>query len=106
MKYTKLAGISFEEHTSRNHSVAPITGYNRDEIFECYSRPSQTKVSIWNSWCNWCDEMNKLGYSCGIQIKSHNCSFFTITGSVRKDDEVIDLWITLMHNRMYRHYSI
>lgn len=106
MKYTNLAGINFEEHISRNYPVAPITGYNRDEIFEHYGRPSKTKVSIWNDWCDWCDEMNKLGYSCGIEISSHNCYFFTIAGSVRKDGEVIDLWITAKHNRMYRHYTI
>ena len=103
MKYVKLAGISFEEHTSYFHSVAPITGYNRDEIFEHYGRPSQTKVSIWNDWCDWCDKMSDLGYSCGIQIESYNSSFFSITGSLRKDNEVIDLWITAMHNRMYHH---
>lgn len=106
MKYVELASVEFEVHTSRMHPVAPITGYNRDEIFECYSRPSMTKVSIWNEWCNWCDEMNKQGYTCGIQIESYNCNFFTITGSVRKKDDVVDIWITHKHNRMYRHYDI
>lgn len=106
MKYTKLAGINFEEHNSRNFSVAPITGCNRNEIFERYSRPSQTKVYIWNKWCNWCDDMNNLGYSCGIQIECYNCHTITITGSVRKDGEVIGLRITPGYNRMYRHYPI
>lgn len=50
--------------------------------------------------------MNQLGYECGIEIHSHNFNFFTIAGSVRKDDEVIDIWITARHNRMYRHYPI
>lgn len=103
MKYVELGGISFEEHTSKMHPVAPITGCHRDEIFEHYGKPSQTKISIWNGWCDWCDKMNKLGYKCGIQIESHNCNFFTITGSVRKDDETLDLWITASHNRLYRY---
>ena len=103
MKYVNLAGISFEEHTIHFQPVEHITGCNRDEIFEHYGRPSQTKVSIWHDWCDWCDKMNNLGYSCGIQIESHNSCFFTITGSLRKDNEVIDLWITARHNRMYHH---
>lgn len=106
MKYTNLAGIDFEDYTSRNHPVAPITGCNRNGIFDCYDSPSKIKVSIWNEWCDWCDEMNKLGYSCGIEIYSHNCYAFTIAGSVRKGDDVIDLWITAKHNRMFRHYPI
>lgn len=106
MKYTNLAEVPFEDHISRNHPVAPITGYNRNEIFECYAKPSKIKVSIWNSWCDWCDDIKELGYECGIEISSHNCNFFNITGSLRKDGEVIDLWITAKHNRMYRHYPI
>lgn len=106
MKYTNLAEVPFEDHTSRNYPVAPINGYNRNEIFECYGKPSKIKVSIWNEWCDWCDDMHELGYECGIEIHSYNCNFFTIAGSVRKDDEVIDIWITARHNRMYRHYPI
>lgn len=103
MNYVELAGVEFEEHTSRNYPVAPITWYNRNEIFECYSRPSVTKVSIWNEWCDWCNKMTEQGYKCGIQIESYNSMFFTISGSVRKDNDVIDIWITAKHNRMYRH---
>lgn len=104
MKYVELGGISFEEHKSKMHPVAPITGCNRDEIFDHYDRPSNTKISIWNDWCDWCDKMNRLGFTCGIEISGHNCNFFTITGSVRKDDEVLHLWITASHNRLY-HYN-
>lgn len=106
MKYTLLAEVPFEDRTSRNYPVAPITGYNRNEIFECYSKPSKIKVSIWNEWCDWCDDMKELGYECGIEIHSYTHQFFTIAGSVRKDDEVIDIWITANHKRMYRHYPI
>lgn len=106
MKYTTLAEIDFEDRTSRNHPVPPINGYNRNEIFECYGKPSKIKVSIWNEWCDWCDDMHELGYECGIKIHRHNYNAFTIAGSVRKGDEVIDIWITAKHNRMYRHYPI
>lgn len=33
MKYTNLAEVPFEEHTSRNYPVAPINGYKRGAIF-------------------------------------------------------------------------
>lgn len=61
------------------HTVAPITGYNKDEIFDVYARPSSTKQYIWRDWCNWCDEVNKIeNVRLGIEIASHNHNIFTI----------------------------
>lgn len=104
MRTIVLCGEIFEVHKSNANNVAPITGYNWDEIFDVYGRPSTYKVDIWHYWCRWCNDMNKSGYKCGIEISSHNCNFFTISGSVRKDDEVIDIWITARHNRAYVHH--
>ena len=106
MKTIELCGETFETHTSRMHPVAPITGCNRVEIFEVYGRPSQRKVNIWLYWCDWCERMNKQGYKCGIEISSHSCNFFSISGSLRTEDEVYDLQITYAHNRLYKHQSL
>ena len=101
-----LNGETFEVHTSRMHPVAPITGCNRDEIYDVYGRPSQRKVGIWHDWCKWCDEMNQQGYTCGIEISSHSSNFFSIAGSIRKDGETYDIYITYAHNRLYKHFPI
>ena len=106
MKTLTINGIIFELHTSRMHNVAPITGCHRDEIFEVYGKPSVYKVGVWNNWCDWCRQVNNLGYECGIQIESHNCNFFTITGSLRMNEEVYDLYITRSHKRIYKHQPI
>lgn len=102
----KLNNESFEVITSRMHPVAPITGCNRGDIYEVYSRPSQRKVNIWDYWCDWCNAMNDSGWECGIQIESHNINFFTITGSLRGNGDTYDLWITASHNRLYKHYPL
>ena len=106
MKTLTINNVYFELHTSRMHNVAPITGCRRDEIFEVYGRPSVYKVAIWHDWCDWCEQLNNLGYECGIQIESYNCNFFTISGSLRMDGKVYDLWITRSHNRIYQHQNI
>lgn len=107
-KTTEYCGETFEVITSNMYPVAPITGYNWDEIYEVYDRPSTDKIYTWRYWCRWVDEMREAGYKCGIQISSHNTWQFTITGSIRKDetDEVYDIWITKKHNRLYIHRAI
>lgn len=102
----ELCGETFEVHTSRMHPVAPITGCDRDEIFEAYGRPSQRKVNIWRYWCNWCEEMNKNGYKCGIEICSHSSNFFSISGYIRTEDETWDIYITYAHNRLYKYQAL
>lgn len=73
-------------------------GWDYDEIFDVYGRPSCTKVSIWKSWVEWArynDAMLKIG--------SHNCSFFTIEGIAANDNQPYFLRITA---RRYRAYKI
>lgn len=107
MKTIEINGVTFELHKSGMHPVAPITGADDSEIYQCYGRPSVYKVEIWKSWCEWCREVNRTtDYKCGIQIESHNGFAFTITGSLRSDNEVYHLWITKAHNRAYVYPKI
>ena len=107
-KTTEYCGVTFEVYTSNIHPVAPITGYDYDEIYKVYDRPSRAKVGIWHDWCEWVDEMLHAGYKCGIEISGHSCFSFSITGSIRNDDtdEVYDIFITRDHNRLYKHRAI
>lgn len=107
-KTIELCGETFEVINSNMHPVAPITGYDFDQIYKAYARPSVSKIYTWRYWCRWVDEMRESGYKCGIEISSHNVFQFSIAGSIRKDetDEVYDIVITKEHNRLYTHRAI
>ena len=76
-------------------------GTDYDEIKSAYGRPSDTKVIIWHSWCDWCRETNKNGIPCELWIESHNCMKFSIGGKVQYGGHVYKLWITKGHNRAF-----
>ena len=72
-------------------------GWDEDEIFDVYGRPSCTKVSIWHSWVEWARNSGAM-----LKIGSHNCNFFTIEGIARKDGQPYFLRITARHYRAYK----
>lgn len=77
------------------------TGADYDEIKSVYGRPSELKVNIWRTWCNWCFELNASDNPCELWIAGHNCFSFTIDGKVQYNGHVYQLWITRAHNRAY-----
>lgn len=101
-KTIELCGITFE-NCGKCDKVRVIPGsYAYDAIYSVYGRPSQSKVYIWHTWCEWVDEMNKKGYNVSIQISSHNCMFFSISGSiVFTNGRKAAIWITHANNRIY-----
>ena len=109
-EFFELLGVKFEVTNKCKVHVAPITGARYAEIFEVYARPSQTKVSIWEEWCDWCNSINNTDeWKCGIQIECYNKSMFTITGSLREKNKGLQgkiyyLYITKNHNKIYRQY--
>lgn len=76
-------------------------GTDYDEIKSVYGHPSDTKVSIWHSWCDWCRESNKYGIPCELWIESHTCMMFSIGGKVQYGGHVYKLFITKGHNRAF-----
>ena len=79
-------------------SIDPLEyGWDDDEIFDVYVRPSCTKVSIWKSWVEWARNSDAM-----LKIGSHNCNFFTIEGIATKDDQPYFLRITARHYRAYK----
>ena len=72
-------------------------GWDKDEIYRAYGRPSCTKVSIWHSWVDWARKSYAM-----LKISSHNCNFFTIEGIARQDDQPYFLRITARHYRAYK----
>ena len=79
-------------------SIDPLEyGWDEDEIYCAYVRPSCTKVSIWHSWVAWARKSDA-----SLKIGSHNCNFFTIEGIARKDGQPYFLRITASHYRAYK----
>lgn len=93
---TKTIGnTTFEFNTVDKVGHAPISN---DDIYDCYGRPSPTKVSIWMSWSNWFCNNNGV---CGIC--SHNSNFFSIEGHITdyENHKEYYVYITPSHNRMW-----
>lgn len=70
-----INGRSFELDT-KNAGVNPnmiIRG-----IHDVYGRPSDTKISIFESWARWF-----IGNDGTVTVRSYNCMFFTLHGVVR-----------------------
>ena len=64
-------------------------------IWDCYSKPSRTKVEIYEDWLKWAVEADVESFGvCG-----YNCNIFTLTGLFyNNDDECYFLKITPTHN--------
>ena len=66
-------------------------------LFDCYGKPSSTKVSIWESWLQWFHDQ----YSSDFGVASYNCNFFTIEGKVEKDGQLYYIYITSTRQEAY-----
>ena len=71
-------------------------GANPREIREVYGRPSLHKISIWEEWCKWANECDA-----NLEIRGHNCNFFSIAGNVEHEGHTYNLWITYAHQRVF-----
>jgi hypothetical protein len=71
------------------------------DIYDCYGRPSATKVSIWHAWYNWF-----ISNHGNCTIRSYNTNFFTIEGYVEDENGYLYYcYITASKNLCYRCYN-
>ena len=93
-KTIQLNNVDFE----LGKSIKGVPAIDHRSIWDCYGRPSNTKVSIYEDWRNWfvrdCDTYN-------FGICSRNCNFFSIEGVIDVDGVLYYLYITRSHNRAY-----
>lgn len=67
-------------------------------IRDVYGRPSDYKVSIWDSWARWfVNEARSVKFG----VCSHSCNFFSIEGMIDFEGKRYYLRITKAHNRAY-----
>lgn len=66
-------------------------------IYDCYSKPSSKKVSIYNEWLHWAINNNVIYFG----VASYNCNIFTLQGIITIDDDDYLVYITPSYNTLY-----
>lgn len=87
-------------------SVAPIPVLRNRvepmEIYKAYVKPSRSKTSVWNSWCNWAMGIIRGGGTVDMEISGHSCHTFSIVARVRlRNGNRCKVYITKDHNRAW-----
>lgn len=75
--------------------------YNRyDNLYNCYGRPSTTKVRINDYWRNLI--YNEVDEVICYGVSGYNCNFFTLNAIVRIGDNKYYLYITKTRQEIHR----
>ena len=104
MKTLIINGCTFEVYKPRknkvtlNQAIDYLERYQHRDIWDCYDKPSTTKVSIYNEWLQWYTEQgNEIDYFC---VTSYNCMQFSL-GALYFDNNTNTFYIlsiTASHN--------
>ena len=103
MKNINICGTTFEVIKTRK----PISDFSVSTrcrtLNHYYEKPSQSKISIYNEWCDWVRDVNnsEFGYVTNFGVSSANTFQFTITFRLVWMDNVYVGYITRNHNRLY-----
>ena len=60
------------------------------DIYDAYKKPSEAKVSVWNEWVSWANDVNIFDdhYEVkNLSICATNCQTFTVCAIIREFDE-------------------
>ena len=88
-----LDGITFE--VCKPCTTKDKVIYTRD-IYECYERPSQTKIAIWNEWCRYfIDKRNCFRFG----VASYNSMQFTIEAIMWVEELGCDCYLSITKTR-------
>lgn len=79
MKTITLNGHTFEVHFSKYTQVENLARYAGRTIYQCYDRPSTTKVSIYKEWEEWA-YLNDVQY---FGVSSYSGFQFSLQGLVQ-----------------------
>lgn len=97
MKTIEIKGVKFE--LQNKEIVLPIVELHPDRtIWDCYNRPSNTKVSIYESWLRYATEVDAYGFT----VSSYNCYFFSLEFQFTHDGIRYHAHITPSHNYLYK----
>ena len=97
MKKIEIKGVTFE--LQDKEIVLPIVElYPHRTIWDCYNRPSDTKVSIYESWLRYATEVDAYGFT----VSSYNCNFFSLEFQFKHAGIRYHAHITPCHNYLYK----
>ena len=107
-KWVNINGVKFELYDDGRLDTGTFySGAVYDDIMNAYDKPSIYKINSWHAWCEWVYECIKLGMDATLEISSHNCMMYSITGAVRDTDgNKYELWITRDHNRAFKTHPM
>lgn len=97
MEKLVLNGQEFSVHRSKYAKVDNLFRYSGRTIYDCYDRPSTTKVSIWKEWEEWA-YLNDVAY---FGVSSYSGWQFSLQGLVYHNDKCYILSITKSANKAY-----
>lgn len=96
MEKIEIYGVVFE---LSNKPVENIHRVSNRDLYDCYSKPSTTKISIYNHWSDYF--INKLRtYDFGVL--SYNSQFFTLECMFTYMGTRYYAKITPSHNYLYK----
>ena len=92
MKKEKILinGVEFEKVRGSVNDI----NTNLKDIYQCYDRPSQAKVSIYNDWCDFAKKVDASNWG----IASYNANIFTFDFCFKYEDKKYYAHITPCHN--------
>ena len=92
----EIMGMHFQvkELSARNSAKAIDAAndlrYTYADIYDAYQKPSEAKVSVWNKWVSWAEDVNTFDYTYvvkNLSIRATTCQTFTVCAIVREFDE-------------------
>lgn len=97
-KEMTIYGVTFE--VMRETVDYKITNRAFKGLYDCYAKPSTTKIEIYNDWCDWFLSTGASSLEFGITSRNVNC--FTFGGYFTYNDDLYYASITKSHNRLYK----
>ena len=74
---------------SANRLDAYNPRYDHVNIYDAYQKPSAAKVSVWNEWVSWANDVNTFDGTYEVhdlRIGSAGCFTFTVLATIREFD--------------------
>lgn len=92
MKKEKVVinGVNFEKVRGGVNNI----NTNLKTLYECYERPSTSKLLIYNEWCDFAKKVDATEYG----IASYNANIFTFDFCFKYEDKKYYAHITPSHN--------
>ena len=89
-KYIEIKGVKFEKVSGSIN----IVNTNLKTLYQCYDRPSQAKVGIYNEWVEYARKVDASKWG----IATYNANVFTFDFCFKYEDKKYYAHITPCHN--------